>query len=51
MNWLTIEEISYLMGWTVAYARKRSSLDGWKRRGTKPQQYAAESIIDAAPTR
>lgn len=48
MNWLTIEEIRGLMGWSRAYALKRASLDGWTRRGTKPQQYAAESLIDIA---
>lgn len=45
MNWFTAAEIAQLMGWSKAYVLKRASIDGWVRRGTKPQQYEALSII------
>ncbi len=45
VTWLTVDEIIGLTGWTRAYVMKRASLDKWVRKGTKPQQYSAHSLI------
>lgn len=49
-QWLDVEAIARLTGWTPAYVRKRSSLDGWRRAGTKPQQYRAQDVTRSAST-
>jgi hypothetical protein len=49
-EWLDVEAIAKLTGWTPAYVRKRSSLDAWARRGTKPQQYRAQDVTRSAST-
>lgn len=46
--WFTAEEIAGLTGWTKAYVLKRASIDKWERKGTKPQQYAATSLLESA---
>lgn len=46
--WLDVEAIARLTGWTPAYVRKRSSLDQWRRTGTKPQQYSAADVARSA---
>jgi len=45
MTWFTAEEIAQLTGWKKSYVLKRASLDKWVKRGTKPQQYSADSLI------
>jgi hypothetical protein len=47
-GWLDVEAIARLTGWTQAYVRKRSSLDKWTRRGTKPQLYRIEDVTRSA---
>ena len=49
-QWLDVEAIAKLTGWSPAYVRKRSSLDGWKRRGTRPQQYDAQDVTRSTGT-
>lgn len=49
-QWLDVEAIAKLTGWTPAYVRKRSSLDQWTRAGTKPQQYRAQDVTRSAST-
>ena len=49
-EWLDIEAIAKFTGWSRAYVRKRSSLDGWRRLGTKPQQYRARDVARSAGT-
>lgn len=45
MTWFTADEVMQLTGWSKAYVLKRASIDGWIRLGTKPQQYAASSLL------
>jgi hypothetical protein len=49
-QWLDVAAIAKLTGWTPAYVRKRSSLDGWARAGTKPQKYRARDVTRSAST-
>ncbi|WP_159702441.1 hypothetical protein [Arthrobacter sp. 18067] len=49
-QWLDIQAIAKITGWTPAYVRKRSSIDGWQRLGTKPQQYRAADVTRSAGT-
>lgn len=38
-HYATASEIAAMMGWSVAYVRKRASLERWRRLGTRPQRY------------
>lgn len=49
-QWLDVEAIAKITGWTPAYVRKRSSVDGWQRLGTKPQKYRAQDVTRSAGT-
>lgn len=49
-QWLDVEAIVALTGWTRAYVMKRASLDGWKRKGTRPQQYDRHDVTRSAGT-
>ena len=49
-HWLDVEAIARLTGWTPAYVRKRSSVDGWKRAGSKPQRYSMADVTRSAGT-
>lgn len=49
-QWLDVEAIARLTGWTPAYVRKRSSVDGWGKLGTKPQKYKAQDVTRSAST-
>lgn len=49
-QWLDVEAIARLTGWSPAYVRKRSSLDKWQRAGSKPQQYRARDVTRSAST-
>ena len=42
-QWATIEEISYLFGWSTSYVRKLASRDQWRRVGYAPRVY---NLID-----
>lgn len=48
--WLDVEAIARLTGWTPAYVRKRSSLDKWRRYGSKPQRYHVDDVTESAGT-
>lgn len=47
-EWLDVAAIARLTGWSPAYVRKRSSLDKWGKRGTKPQQYRVGDVSRSA---
>jgi hypothetical protein len=49
-QWLDVEAIAKLTGWTPAYVRKRSSLDKWSRAGSKPQRYSITDVTRSAST-
>lgn len=40
----TIDEIAKMMNWTVGYARKIASMEGWRTSGTRPQRYDLRDV-------
>lgn len=47
-QYLTVEEVMKLTGWTKGYVVKRASLDQWGRLGTRPQKYRMDDVLTSA---
>jgi|GEM_PF-3948169 len=45
MEWMTAEDAMVMTGWSKAYVWKRASVDHWRVRGTKPQQWAKADVV------
>ena len=40
----TVDEISRMMRWSIAYTRKLASVEKWRTKGTRPQQYDLRDV-------
>lgn len=45
MEWMTAKDVMVLTGWSWGYVKKRASLDGWRAKGTRPQQWVKADVV------
>jgi hypothetical protein len=44
-QWLSLDDAAMLTGWAPSTVLKRASLDGWRKKGTKPQRWDSRDVI------
>ena len=45
MTWLTAAQVMELTGWSRQTVSNRASLDRWRAKGTRPQQWAKADVV------